>query len=245
MNSCHLSQEELDLLRNYDTPTICNVIELFDVRPHNEGYMDCRIKACFPDLPPMVGYAATCTFRAAAPNQGGGYATLDRQLAAFEDIPSPPIVVFQDLDDPPTAATFGEIMCTAYKRFGAAGLVTSGAGRDLEQVYALQFPVFTKGAICAHGYHYIPSIHVPVRVGGVTINPGDLLHGDRNGMTTIPLEIASEIAPMCADFAGAEATVLNYLRSGRATARGLAEAITEFQGIIDGLKNRVRARIHG
>src|SRR5260370_41561015 len=79
-------------------------------------------------------------------------------------------------------------MCTTYKTFGAAGLITSGAGRDLDQVEVLNFPCFTSGTVCAHGYCHIPSSNVPVHVGGVTIYPGDLLHGDRNGVTTIPVE---------------------------------------------------------
>ena len=48
----------LDRLRQFDTPTICNVLELFDFRPRTAGYMDGRIQACFPKLPPMVGYAS-------------------------------------------------------------------------------------------------------------------------------------------------------------------------------------------
>ncbi|MBT3602592.1 MAG: RraA family protein, partial [Candidatus Latescibacteria bacterium] len=63
MSQDGLSQHHLDLLRQYDTPTICNVIEVFDVRPRNVGYMDTRIKACYPELPPLVGYAATATYR--------------------------------------------------------------------------------------------------------------------------------------------------------------------------------------
>jgi len=139
-------------LRSFDTPTICNVIELFEVRPRNTGYMDARIRACFPELPPMVGFAATATFRASAPpGQGGAYAGLADQLERFGELAGPPVVVFQDLDDPVVAATFGEVMCSTYRAFGAAGLITSGAGRDLEQVRAIDFPVFTTGAICSHG----------------------------------------------------------------------------------------------
>jgi 4-hydroxy-4-methyl-2-oxoglutarate aldolase len=234
-----LSAAKLDLLRKYDTPTVCNAIELFDVRPRNSGYMDYRITACFPELPPMVGYAATATFRAAAPGEGGVYGSVDRQVAAFGEVPSPPIVVFQDLDDPPAAATFGEIMCSAYKHFGAVGLVTSGAGRDLDQVHALDFPVFTSGAICAHGYCHIPSMLVPVRVGGQMVRPGDLLHGDRNGVTTIPLEIASEIAPVCADLALAEAVILDYLRSKQVTVQGLADAVAECKRMMENIRKRV------
>ena len=243
MNDSLLTKEELCLLGKYDTPTVCNVIELFDIRPRNSGYMDRRIKACFPDLPPIVGYAATATFRASAPPTGGdAYATLDRHIAAFEEIESPPIIVFEDLDDPPAAATFGEIMCTTYQKFGAAGLITSGAGRDLDQVYALKFPVFTSGAICAHGYCQFPSLHVPVCVGGITVNPGDLLHADRNGVTTIPSEIASEIAPACAEFFRAEAVILNYLQSEHVTVKGLKQACAECDRMIEKLTEQITSR---
>ena len=66
-----LPQSVLDKLAKYDTPTICNIIELFDVLPRNRGYMDGRIRANFPELPPMVGYAATASFRSDAPPAGG------------------------------------------------------------------------------------------------------------------------------------------------------------------------------
>src|SRR5438105_12031526 len=106
-------QKDFQLLRKFDTPTICNVVELFDVRPRTAGYMDGRIKACYPRLPPMVGFASTATFRAAAPPRSGNvYSGLTEQVASFAELASPPIVVFQDLDDPVAAATFGEIMCT-------------------------------------------------------------------------------------------------------------------------------------
>src|SRR5262249_26434342 len=119
---------DLELLRRFDTPTVCNVIELFHCRPHTAGYLDKRIQACFPTLPPMVGYASTATFRsAAAPRAGNVYSSLVEQVGTFTELPGPAVVVFQDLDNPIAAATFGEVMCSTYKAFGAVGLVTSGA----------------------------------------------------------------------------------------------------------------------
>src|SRR5205807_6469102 len=180
---------DLKLLRQFDTPTICNVVELFDIRPRTAGYMDKRIGACYPKLPPMVGYASTATFRSAAASASGNvYSGLAEQVASFAELPGPAVVVFQDVDSPVTAATFGEVMCTTYKAFGAAGLVTSGAARDLDQVASLQFPCFADGVICAHGNCHIIQLNVPVHVGGVMVQPGDLLHGDCNGVTTIPNE---------------------------------------------------------
>ena len=78
------------------------------------------------------------------------------------DLPGPAVVVFQDLDDPPVGATFGEVMCSVYKAFGSTGLVTSGGGRDLDQVRALEYPVFTGATICSHAYCHILHIGLPV-----------------------------------------------------------------------------------
>jgi regulator of RNase E activity RraA len=168
------------------------------------------------------------------------YAGLVKQVGLIAGAPGPAVVVFQDLDDPCVAATFGEVMCTTYKAFGCAGLVTSGAGRDLEQVELLDFPCFTAGAICSHGYSQIAQLDVPVRVGGIAINPGDLLHGDRNGITTIPTELVSVVADACPELMEAEAVVLNYLKAGRPDPEGFAEARAESHRRIEALGSRLR-----
>src|SRR5688572_477627 len=184
-----MSPECLTALAQYDTATICNIIELFEVRPDSTGFMDGRIRAAFPDLPPMVGYASTATFRSAAPPQSGNiYSDLETQLQQITTLQGPAIVVFQDLDDPPVGATFGEIMCSVYQAFGAAGLITSGGGRDLQPICKLAFPVFTGATICSHGYSHIVDVGRTIRVGGLVVDPGDLLHGDGDGVTCIPLE---------------------------------------------------------
>jgi len=119
--------------------------------------------------------------------------------------------------------------------------VTSGAGRDLDQVEALGFPAFTNGTICAHGYCHVVQIDVPVHVGGVAVHPGDLLHGDRNGVTTIPNEIASAAARACQEYMAAESVVLGYLKSGRIDAKGCAAARLECHERIEALARRLRS----
>ncbi len=230
-------------LAKYDTPTVCNVIELFDVRRRNTGYMNGSIQSCFPNLPPMVGYALTSTFRSMSPPpNGAAYSGLTDQVEKFADLPGPPIVVFQDLDTPIAAATFGEVMCTMYQAFGSTGLITSGAGRDLDQVRALNYPVFTGGTICSHGYCHIPQINVPITVGGISIEPGMLLHGDCNGVTTIPHEIASEIPDACAELMAAEQIVLDYCRTPGRTPKGLQEARNACGERIQLLEKRLRRK---
>jgi 4-hydroxy-4-methyl-2-oxoglutarate aldolase len=233
--------EVLEQLRRFDTPTICNVLELLDIQPRTVGYTDQRLQACFPKLPPMVGYATTATFRAGAPpRQGDVYAGLAKQVDLIAGLPGPKVVVFQDLDDPSVAATFGEIMCSTYQAFGCVGLITSGTGRDLDQVEALNFPCFTAGTICSHGYCQVVDLQVPVRICGLTVYPGDLLHGDRNGVATIPDHLAAIVVEGCLGFADAESVVLNYLKAGTVSAKGFQDARSECQRRINVLATKLK-----
>ncbi len=234
-------QETLDKLAEFDTPTICNVIELFDIRPRNRGYMDERIKSNFPDFPPMVGFATTASFRSDAPPVGGdAYGSIEAQLEQFGQLPGPAVVVFEDLDDPAVAAVFGEVMCSTYKAFGSVGLVTNGAGRDLQQVRALGYPVFTGSTICSHAYCHILHLGLPVRVGGLMVNQGELLHGDANGITDIPIEIAADVADAADEFIAAEELMLNYVKSDeQKTVARFVELRKEFQSQVTVLRERL------
>lgn len=234
-----ITPDRLDRLRQYDTPTICNLIELFDVRPRNIGFMDKSIRACYPDMPPMVGFAATVTCRTTFdPKMGTPYAIVE-QVKRFEELSGPAVVVFQDLDNPPLAATFGEVMCTTYQAFGAVGLVTNGPGRDLDQVRAINFPVFTDGAVCSHGYIRMFDLHIPVHVGGTPIFPNDLIHGDINGVTTIPTEIVPELLDVADEFIAAEQIILDTLRQPGVTVEQLEAARRDSRAQIDALAQRV------
>lgn len=236
-----LSPETLKKLTKFDTPTICNVIELFDVIPRNRGYMDARVKCNFPELPPVIGYACTASFRSDAPPKGGdAYGSIQKQLEQFEQLPGPAMVVFQDLDDPPAAAVFGEVMCSTYQAFGSAGLITNGAGRDLEQVRALKYSVFTGSTICSHGYCHMLHLGLPVRVGGLMVNQGDLLHSDANGVTSIPLDIAAEVADVAEEFIAAEDIVMKYVKApGKKNIAEYDKLRKEFQAVAAALQKRV------
>jgi regulator of RNase E activity RraA len=230
-------------LAAYDTPTICNIIELFEGRPNTAGYMDRRIRAAFPEMPPMVGFAATASFRSATPPDTSPYVTLEKQVEQFAALAGPAVVVFQDRDDPPVGATFGEVMCSTYKAFGAVGLVTSGGGRDLLQVKALGFPVFTGSTICSHAYCQTFDLGQPVEVGGLTVHMGDLLHGDANGVTNIPLELAAEIADVADEFIAAEAHLIDYAKSdGPKNIAELAARRAALSEAVAKLRRRVSRR---
>jgi len=239
----NISADTLAKLRQYDTPTICNIIELFDVRPRNQGYMDHRVQCNFPELPPMVGFATTACFRSDAPPVGGdAYGSIQKQLEQFEALPGPAVVVFEDVDDPPVAAVFGEVMCSTYQAFGSVGLVTNGGGRDLEQVQAIGYPTFTGSTMCSHAYCHMLHIGLPVRVGGLMVNQGELLHGDVNGVTNIPIDIAKDIVDVADEFIKTEELMLDYVKApGEKSIARFSELRLEFQDAVAKLKARVTA----
>ena len=237
-----ITADTLKRLAQFDTPTICNVIELFDVRPRYAGFMNAQIKANFPEMPPMVGFASTASFRSGAfPGKGDAYGSMEKQVEGFAELPGPAVVVFQDLDDPAVGATFGEVMCSTYKGFGSVGLITSGGGRDLLQVKALDYPVFTGSTICSHACCHILHIGLPIRVGGLVVDPGDLLHGDANGVTNIPIGIATEVADISQAVVDAEKIVLDFVNgTGKKTPAGLSAARKEYGAVVAKLTERVK-----
>jgi 4-hydroxy-4-methyl-2-oxoglutarate aldolase len=237
-----VSAAQLAKLQKVDSATVANVIELFDVRSYVAGYSNLTLKAIYPKLPPAVGYAVTATFRAAYPAESGdSYGGMPQLIADAMAVPAPRIVVFQDLDDPPRAATYGEIMVTTFQKFGFAGLITSGAGRDIEQVDRLQFPCWASSVIVSHGYCRFPNANVPVTVGGLRVEPGDLLHADANGIVNIPHQIGSEVAELCEPYMHAEEIILQYLRNSPPTVKGYGEAVSKAKQRMAELKERARS----
>jgi 4-hydroxy-4-methyl-2-oxoglutarate aldolase len=241
MTSEILDAGQLAKLQKVDSPTIANVIELFDFRSYVAGYSNLSLKAIYPKLPPAVGYAVTATFRAAYPAESGdSYGGMPELIAQAMATPAPRIVVFQDLDDPPCAATYGEIMVTTFQTFGFSGLITSGAARDIEQVDRLQFPCWASSVIVSHGHCRFPDVNVAVTVGGLQVKPGDLLHADANGIVNIPHQIAAAVAELCEPYIQAEEIILQYLRGSQPTVAGYREAVLKAKQRMAELKKRAR-----
>jgi len=229
MSTQQPSPEVVKALSRYDSPTVCNVIELFDVRPRTAGYMNPSIKALFPEMPPMVGFATTASFRSSWPAAPGELQVgFFAHLEALETLPQPRVVVFEDLDEPPAGATFGEVMCTVYQRLGCAGIITSGAARDLDALRRLRFPTFAASVVVSHAWSRVEDVHQPAHVGGITVRPGDLIHADTNGVVIIPVDIAERVAAACPLYVEAERMVLDYAGQKDATVAGIR---TAYQGL--------------
>jgi regulator of RNase E activity RraA len=191
----------------------------------------------------MVGLACTATFRAAAAkpervaNQG-----LDLQMEMLRALPGPGVIVFQDLDVPWFGATGGEIRCRFYELGGADGVVTSGAIRDIDGVDVLEMPVYASAVTCTHGHHYVPDLDVPVMVGGVTIMPGDLVHGDGNGIVVVPHAVADAVTDVALRISKLEADLLCVLRSHDASVGNALKARDAYKAGIADLRKAVQVR---
>ena len=236
-----VSQAVLRKLEQCDSATVCNVIELFEVRPRNRGFMLRDISTAFPDLPPMVGFASTVTCRTfVVPVSKADATAVPDVIARFGELSGPPVVVLQNLDSGGSAAIFGDVMCNSFKAFGAAGLITDGPARDLDQVEKIDFPVFHRGIVCSHGYNHMLDAHVPIQVGGISVSPDDLLHGDGNGVTTIPKSIAADVVDVCAEFAAAESVIIDLTQSEAPSLAELRDAYREKARLVAELATRVR-----
>lgn len=213
--SLGLTEEELDSLRQFDSCMVANAVEKFRVRLRNTGFTDANIHCMFPDAPPMVGYAATARLRSGEPPiSGKTFRDRTDFWNQILEIPSPRILVLQDMDNPPGRGAFiGDVHAAILKALGCAGYVTNGAARELPSVRKMGIQIFAGNITVSHAYAHIFEVGASITVGGMEVKPGDLLHGDQHGVLTVPLEIAKEIPKVALAMQSAEQKVIDFCRS--------------------------------
>jgi len=227
MSKTTLTPEQLDALRRWDTCTISNVIETFNVRLRNEGFMDWSVRSMFPKLPPMTGYAATLKIRCSSPpTEGAAYPDRTDWWMHVLATPPPRVVVIQDVDRAPgKGALIGAVHATILASPKCAGVVTNGAVRDLPAVEALGLPLFAGGVAVSHSYVHIVEVAGMVEIGGLKVQPGDLLHGDSHGVLSIPEEIAARIPSRARRMVENERELMDLCRSPGFSLETLREAV--------------------
>ena len=217
-----LSAQQFEDLRKIDTPTVCNAIEPFAVRRDSEGFMGWEIRCQFPELGVMLGYAVTATVDSMTPSRQQSRAPMLRLWEALAAAPKPAVLVFKDLSPRNSHSCHcGDVMASTAHALGAIGLVTDGGVRDLEGVRALGFQYFAPGMTAAHGRHQVVDVNVPVVVSEVEVLPGDLIHGDRNGVVKVPLEIAARVPQAAAKIAAQEQEMIDFASGGEFSLEGL------------------------
>ncbi|HWA13229.1 MAG TPA: RraA family protein [Burkholderiales bacterium] len=215
--------DPLDALRRLDTCSVANAIEATGVRLRNEGYMDATVQCMFPELPPLVGYAMTLRVKSADPPVEGVPARERNDWwEAFVAIPEPRLLVIQgEPGDPASGSVLGEVHAHIYRSLGCGGVVTDGAIRDLPALRALRMPLFAGHVAVSHAYAHVVEAGAPVKVGGLTIQPGDLIHGDVHGVLRVPAEVADRIPAIAARQRARERQIIDYCGSPAFSLEGL------------------------
>lgn len=193
----NLTKHQLEELRKFDSPTISNAIETFNVRPRTEGFMGPEIKCILQYKKPTIGYVATAIISSVKPPNSCQKEMLYDSYANVKKTPSPTFLVIQDIDPIPIGSFWGEVQTTIHSALDCVGTITNGGVRDLDEVSRLGFGYFASCILVSHAYVHIVDYNCPVKVGGLTINPGDLLHADKHGVVLIPEEISLRLAEAC------------------------------------------------
>lgn len=203
-----LTKGQLDDLKKFDTPTICNTIESFNIRKNTEGFMKPEIKCIIQYKEPIVGYAFTAKISATNPATDQQKKLLTPYYKKLSEFTVPIIMVIEDTDKEPVGSFWGGVNASIHMSLGCLGVITNGGVRDLEETEKIGFRYFASNVLVSHAYVHITETGCPVSVGGLKIEPGDLLHADRHGVTLIPHDIANELAQACREVQEAENIVI-------------------------------------
>ena len=219
--------EIIEELRKFDAATLSNAVERLDIRDRIEGFASREVRCRFPELPPLIGYAVTCTADSTYPGKPRAN-KLGEFIDAVEAAPKPAVVVIQNTGHDSLKSCFiGDMICAAFQKLGAVGVVSDGGYRDLEGIRkrAPGFHIFGPGCVVSHGNVGIMDIG-PVTVGGMPVEPGDLLYGDDNGVLRIPNERAADVVEKAKVVHDVEGRLFDYLeKNDSVTAEDLKRAL--------------------
>jgi regulator of RNase E activity RraA len=225
-----LTPEQLDALRRIDSPTVSNAIEHFGVRPRVQGFAGWELRCAFPELGTTIGYAVTCTADTTTESRRDPRGLIPL-WEAVEAAPKPAVIVIKDIGpERSRSCHMGEVMATTAKALGAVGCISDGGLRDVVEVRALGgFQYFCPGFVVSHGHPVICDVNVPVTLDGLALRPGDLVHGDVNGVLVIPSDIADRVAEQAEQVRAAERLVLDFVKSPGLTVEKLRKFQERFR----------------
>ena len=211
-------------LKKISSPSVANGIETLNVRPRNQGFMSSEIRALFPELGALVGHAVTCLIRAEPQPIQGHRASTFGWWDYVLSIPAPRVIVVHDLDDPRgQGAQWGEVQGNIHRALGCAGVLTDGSVRDLDEVRALGFQFAAAHVSVSHAYVHMVDFGLPVKLGGLWVNPGDLIHADQHGVVTIPPEIAPRVPEAVAKVEADERKIIGVCQAKDFSAQRLKD----------------------
>ncbi len=222
------AREMLEELKNFDTPSITNVVATYSQRPECLGlynpwsenwYTDHSVRCMYPELGRRVGYAVTAVYGLPDPN-------FDRLsfpdvIDVMEQSPQPTIFVFQQKFPPELAGKVGLAggnMTGAMKVVGCVGAISNGPSRDFDEIRSMDFQYLLSGATPGHGNMAIHSINVPVSVAGMDVSPGEIIHMDENGACKFPPDKLEAVLSRARDLSKKEEEVQERFCEARSAA---------------------------
>ena len=193
----HPDRHSLEALRAYDTPTICNALEIVVPARRASGFTRRPLVAPFPELKPVVGFARTALIRSREPNARAGEAAAKMRIGYYEHIaaePMPSIAVIQDIDGPDMGfgAFWGEVQTHVHAGLGCAGVITDGSVRALDAM-APNFVVLAGSIMPSHAHVHLVDFGGTVSVFGMVVSANDVLHCDRHGAVVVPYDAGDKI----------------------------------------------------
>lgn len=220
--------EMLEALKEFDTPSITNVVATYPKNPLCLGlynpwlmnwYTDASLRCWYPELGRLVGFAVTAVYGLPDPN----YSKLafSDVIAALEASPKPTIFVFEQRFPPEIAnkvGLSGGNMTTAMQVAGAVGAITNGPSRDIDEIRPMGFQYLTNGVCAGHGDMAIHAVNVPVCVAGMDVAPGEIIHMDENGAVKFPRAYLAEVLDRVTKLRDQEAASMAAVRAKRAGA---------------------------
>lgn len=217
----------LDALRSFSTPSILNGLKRLGRAPELLETMDRLAVQCMsPALGVRVGFAAT---RKVATRRSGGDSKagpggLDGGLLS---VPAPRILVVENIGDwRGPVCIWGELAANMNIAFKCEAGITNGPVRDLPEMEALGFQTFAGGVGPGGGSVDTLEIGCPVVVGGVTVHPGDLIHGDRHGVVKVPLDLAAQLPEAIRAHEAFERKVIEVCQSPDFSAEALGAVLS-------------------
>jgi 4-hydroxy-4-methyl-2-oxoglutarate aldolase len=188
--------EMLQALKDFDTPSITNVLATYPSNPLCLGlynpwtenwYTDQTIRCMYPELGRTVGHAVTCVY--GLPDPGYNRLTFMDVIDALDTSPKPTILVLQQKFPPEIAGKVGLSggnMTSAMKAVGCVGVISNGPSRDLDEIRPMKFQYLLTGVTPGHGNMAVYAVNVPVSVGGMDVCPGEIIHMDEDGAVKFP-----------------------------------------------------------
>jgi len=230
-----LTQRDLAALAEFDTPTICNALEVVAPERRALGFNRRPLVCPFPATKPVVAYARTATIRSREPLQKSGADARAQRLAYYDYIgqaPLPSLAVIQDIDGPDAGfgAFWGEVQTNVHKALGCVGTITDGSVRDIDQM-APGFFVLAGSIMPSHAHVHLVDFGGTVSVAGMIVCSNDLIHADRHGAVVIPHAVVTRIPEAASLIARREKVLLDAAKQPEFGMVQLREAFTRMDDI--------------